>query len=206
MYHYGTLFIAQLHFILYRKTDDGWWFIRNMSWLNSMNFKNTVSFIKAIIIIIIIIIIIMIKESLKEGRKIWWAYHVWRLFTKHSFPSIAEKIFFVPDIQVYHSQESQQPGKWNAIKISWRRSDPIRCLAVMKLACSVFAYKEPSQSALFMSHVSRQTKMQLRSTHSHRFVYVVGWIWLSVLNMLKSWSSKLHGTPNSAMNLELTRQ
>ena len=31
----------------------GWWFIRNMSWLNDMNFKNIVWFIKAIIKIII---------------------------------------------------------------------------------------------------------------------------------------------------------
>ena len=40
--------------------------------------------------------------------------------------------------------------------------------------------------------------MQLRSTlraHSHRFIYVVGWIW----------SSKLHSTLNSAVNLELSR-
>ena len=73
-----------------------------------------------------------------------------------SFTSIAEKKV-VSDIQVYHSQESQQPGKWNTIKISWRRSDPIRCLALMKLACSVFAYKEQSKPALFKLHVSCQT-------------------------------------------------
>ena len=29
-------------------TDDGLWFIRNMFWLNNMNFKNIVWFIKAI--------------------------------------------------------------------------------------------------------------------------------------------------------------
>ena len=64
----------------------------------------------------------------------------------HSFTSIAEeKILFVPGIQVYNSQESQQlTGKGNTIKISWRRSDPIRCLEVMKLTFSVFAYKEQS--------------------------------------------------------------
>ena len=27
---------------------DGWWFIQNMSWLNNMNFKNIVWFIKAL--------------------------------------------------------------------------------------------------------------------------------------------------------------
>ena len=42
--------------------------------------------------------------------------------------------------------------------------------------------------------------MQLRSTHSHRFVSVVA----MDMALLKSRSSKLHGTPNSAMKLELS--
>ena len=43
MWHY------LLHnFILFCTTDDGWWFIWNMSWLNNMNFKNIVWFIKAL--------------------------------------------------------------------------------------------------------------------------------------------------------------
>ena len=51
MWHY------LLHnFILFCTTDDGWWLIWNMSWLN-MNFKNIVWFIKVIIIIVIIILI-----------------------------------------------------------------------------------------------------------------------------------------------------
>ena len=56
MSHYMTLFIAQLHFILY---NWGWMmFHPKHVWLNNMNFKNIVWFIKAIIITIIIIIIV----------------------------------------------------------------------------------------------------------------------------------------------------
>ena len=48
-------------------------------------------------------------RSLKEGGKIWWASHVWRLFTNTLLTFMAEKnITIVPDIQVYHPQESQQ--------------------------------------------------------------------------------------------------
>ena len=57
--------------------------------------------------------------------------HVWRLFTNILVYFHSRKIFFVPDIQVYHSQKSQQPGEGNTIKISWRRSDTIRCLWVI---------------------------------------------------------------------------
>ena len=49
--------------------------------------------------------------------------------------SMLEKnIIIVTDIPVHHPQESQQPAKEiNPV------SDPIRCLAVMKLARSIFA-------------------------------------------------------------------
>ena len=39
-------------FYLICTTDDGWWFIWNMSWLNNMNFKTIVWFIKANLIFI----------------------------------------------------------------------------------------------------------------------------------------------------------
>ena len=72
----------------------------------------------------------------------------------NSFTSIAEKNAIVPDFQVYHSQEIQRRGKRNTIK-KYRRSDPIRCVAVMKLARSVFADKEQSSHAQFMLDLSR---------------------------------------------------
>ena len=53
----------------------------------------------------------------------------------------SRKNIVVPDTQVYHSQERQQPGKRNTIIKKHSRSDLIRCIAVMKLACSVLAYK-----------------------------------------------------------------
>ena len=43
--------------------------------------------------------------------------------------------------------------------------------------------------------------MRLRSAHDHRFVYVVG-----LMALLKSWSSKLHSTPNFAPNLEVSQE
>ena len=56
-----TMWHYLLHnLILFCTTDDGWWFIRNMSWLTNMNFKNIAWFVKAITIIIIIIIIVII--------------------------------------------------------------------------------------------------------------------------------------------------
>ena len=57
----------------------------------------------------------------------------------------SRKNIIVPDIQVYHSQESQQKKKRNTIKKYHRsESDPIHCLFMMKLAHSVFPYKEQS--------------------------------------------------------------
>ena len=50
---------------------------------------------------------------------------------------LEKNIIIVTDIPVHHPQESQQPAK----EIN-RRSDPIRCLAVMKLARSIFAHKK----------------------------------------------------------------
>ena len=84
----------------------------------------------------------------------------------------------------------------------YHRSDPIRCLAVMKLARFVFAYV--LACTFYVTSITLNIcmrYMQLRSTHSHRFVYVIRW----VIDSKKSRSSKLHSTPNSAMNLELSQ-
>ena len=57
--------------------------------------------------------------------------------------SMAEKnIIIVPDIPVHHPRENQQASQRNTWWRNKRRSDPIRCLAVMKLASSVFAHKK----------------------------------------------------------------
>ena len=62
------------------------------------------------------------------------------------------------------SQESQQPGKRNTLKKD-HRSDPIRCVAVMKLA----RYLRIDKSSLiagrgFMLHLSCQIIMQYSRT------------------------------------------
>ena len=77
-----------------------------------------------------------------------------------------KNIITVPDIEVHHPQESQQETT----------VDPIRCLAVMKLARSVFAHKKVLLVALFSTRIAPSIAMkyrQLRSVHLHSFVYVV---------------------------------
>ena len=47
-------------------------------------------------------------QSLKEGKKIWWATQYEGLLRTHSLPPWQKNIIIVPNIQVHHSQESQQ--------------------------------------------------------------------------------------------------
>ena len=75
-------------------------------------------------------------ESVKEMD-----FSVWRLlFTTTLVYLHSKKNIIVPDIQMYHAQESQRPGKRNTIK-KYRRFDPIRCVAEMGLARSVLTYR-----------------------------------------------------------------
>ena len=112
-------------------------------------------------------------QSLEEGGQIWWASLVWRLFMNILFYLCSRKNSIVPDIPAYHSQESQQPWKRNTIK-KYRRSDPIHFLMLWWKwsALSRAIYVTCIVSNICMKY------MQLRSTHNHRFVCMVGWTWL----------------------------
>jgi len=65
-------------------------------------------------------------------------------------------------------QENQQPGKRNTIK-KYHRSNLIRCFAVMKLARCLYIFA----SHLHAKHMY-EIIMHYGSTHSHRFVYLIG--------------------------------
>jgi len=81
--------------------------------------------------------------------------------------SIAEKknYYFTWHPGVSLKPASQQR---NTIK-KYRRSDPIRCLAVIKLARPSFAYKKQFQPKLLMLHVSRRTCISMKYFCSRSF-------------------------------------
>ena len=60
---------------------------------------------------------------------------------------MAEKNIIVPDIQVHHPQESQQ-SQLKKITNKETTVDPIRYLAVMKLARFVFAHNSFTRRAI----------------------------------------------------------
>jgi len=81
-------------------------------------------------------------------------------------------IITVPDIQVNHSQESQQATRKKSSLKKYCKSDPIGCLVVKKLARSVFACN-------FIPHYMMRTAediydmyIQLRPAGSQTFVYL----------------------------------
>ena len=86
-----------------------------------------------------------------------------------------EKILILyPTLRCITHKKVSNPAK----KVTDKQTtgDPIRCLAVMKLARSEFAHKKNSfLAALFSTHIvpSIEKCMQLRSAYGHSFVYVV---------------------------------
>ena len=88
-------------------------------------------------------------RSLKEGGNIWWATYAWKLLTNKLLTSMTEKYYYC----TRHSGAS--PTRKSASQLSKRMTDkeatvdPIRCLAVMKLARSVFAHKKKQFYSLF---------------------------------------------------------
>ena len=64
------------------------------------------------------------------------------------------------------SQENKQPGKSNTIK----KYNPIRCLAVMKVARCLRIFS----SHLRAKHDMYEIIIYYGSIHSHTFVYLVG--------------------------------
>ena len=112
-------------------------------------------------------------------------------FTRHSGVSLTRK---------------PAARKRNTVK-KYRRSDPIGYLDVMKVARSVFAYKEQSVSAALCYMYRAKHMYEINAveiSQSHGFVNVVGWIWLYFhKDFKKSMSSKLHSTTNYAVIFEL---
>ena len=67
--------------------------------------------------------------------------------------------------------------------------------------------QEQSQPALFMLHVSRQTyKYETYAAEIYSQAQIYSLCGRMDMALFKSRSDKLHGTPNSDMNLELSRR
>ena len=66
--HSVTLLIAQLHFIFHCTTDNGWWFIQNMFWLNHMNFKNIVWFIKVTSLLLLLLLLLWFHDPTTQPK------------------------------------------------------------------------------------------------------------------------------------------
>jgi len=63
------------------------------------------------------------------GQQNMTGFSCMRVFTNTLVTSMVGK-------NIVASQENQQPGKRNTVK-KYHRSDPIRCIALMKLPCSL---------------------------------------------------------------------
>ena len=97
------------------------------------------------------------------------------VYERTPYLQVRENYYYCTRHWLHHPQESQQARLKNAWKRKKRWSDPIRCLAVRKLARSVFAHKNNFSARYLVVHLSPQTLlwnyMQLRSAHS--FVYIL---------------------------------